>query len=144
MGRGQSIKRYTPEEYYALEREAQYKSDYYDGEIFAMSGGSSRHSLIVMNIGGELRQQLKGKPCAPYESNQRLKVKATDLPPRPKAPRREPETNAAEYPFEFAVQIFSAAAQASSGTGYRLASKRSARYDSVHGFCRNHSTSPAQ
>ena len=79
MGLAQPIKRFTPEEYYALEREAQYKSDYYDGEIFAMSGGSSRHSLIVMNIGGELRQQLKGKPCAPYESNQRLKVRATGL-----------------------------------------------------------------
>jgi Uma2 family endonuclease len=79
MGLAQSIKRYTPEEYYALERQAAYKSDYYDGEIFAMSGGSSRHSLIVMNIGGELRQQLKGKPCAPYESNLRLTVKATGL-----------------------------------------------------------------
>jgi Uma2 family endonuclease len=79
MGLAQPIKRFTPREYYALEREAQYKSDYYDGEIFAMSGGSSRHSLIVMNIGGELRQQLKGKPCAPYDSNQRLKIKATGL-----------------------------------------------------------------
>lgn len=75
----QPVKRFTPEEYYLLEREASYKSDYYDGEIFAMAGGSSRHSLIVMNIVGELRQQLKGKPCAPYESNQRLKIKATGL-----------------------------------------------------------------
>ena len=74
-----AIKRYTPQEYYALERDAAYKSDYYDGEIFAMSGGSSRHSLISVNIAGELRQRLKGKPCAAYESNQRLKVKATGL-----------------------------------------------------------------
>jgi Uma2 family endonuclease len=74
-----AIERYTPQEYYALEREAAYKSDYYDGEIFAMSGGSSRHSLIAVNIAGELRQRLKGKPCAPYEANQRLKVLATGL-----------------------------------------------------------------
>jgi Uma2 family endonuclease len=73
------IRRYTPQEYYALERAAAYKSDYYKGEIFAMSGGSSRHSLIAVNIAGELRQRLKGKPCAAYESNQRLKVKATGL-----------------------------------------------------------------
>ena len=79
MGLPQPIKRYTPEEYYRLERDAAYKSDYYDGEIFAMAGGTSRHSLIVMNIGGELRQQLKEKPCAPYDSNQRLKIKATGL-----------------------------------------------------------------
>ncbi len=79
MGLAQPIKRYTPEEYYRLEHDAEYKSDYYNGEIFAMAGGSSRHSLIVMNIGGELRQRLKGNPCAPYESNQRLKIKPTGL-----------------------------------------------------------------
>jgi Uma2 family endonuclease len=73
------IKRYTPAEYYQLERKAQYKSDYYDGEIFAMAGGTKRHSLICTNISGELRHRLKGKPCVAYESNLRLKVKATGL-----------------------------------------------------------------
>jgi Uma2 family endonuclease len=79
MTRPQPLKRFTPEEYYLLERDAAYKSDYYDGEIFAMAGGTSRHSIIAVNIAGELRQQLKGRPCAPYESNQRLKVNATGL-----------------------------------------------------------------
>jgi Uma2 family endonuclease len=77
MGIPQPVKRYTPQEYYALERDATYKSDYYDGEIFAMAGGTTRHSIISVNVAGELRQRLKGIPCAPYESNQRLKVKAT-------------------------------------------------------------------
>jgi Uma2 family endonuclease len=77
MSLAQKVKRYTPQEYYALEREAAYKSDYYNGEIFAMSGGMSRHSLISANITGEMRQRLKGKPCAAYASNQRLKAKAT-------------------------------------------------------------------
>ncbi len=72
-------KRYTPAEYYALERDAAYKSDYYDGEIFDMSGGTSTHSLITANIVGELHHRLKGKPCAVYESNMRLKVSATGL-----------------------------------------------------------------
>lgn len=79
MSLPQCIKRFTPREYYELERKAEYKSDYYDGEIFAMSGGTSRHSVIILNIGGELRQRLKGKPCNPYESNLRLKVMATGL-----------------------------------------------------------------
>jgi Uma2 family endonuclease len=79
MSIAEKVKRYTPQEYYALEREAAYKSDYYDGEIFAMAGGTSRHSLIMLNIGGELRQRLKGKLCAAYESNQRLKIKPTGL-----------------------------------------------------------------
>ena len=79
MGLPKPIKRYTPQEYYDLERTATYKSDFYDGEIFAMAGGSKKHSLIVMNIGGELRQRLKGKPCTAYESNLRLKAKSTGL-----------------------------------------------------------------
>lgn len=71
--------RYTPEQYYALEHEAAYKSDYYDGEIFAMAGGTSRHSLIITNILGALWPRLRGKPCTAYDSNLRLKVEATGL-----------------------------------------------------------------
>jgi len=46
MSIAQPIRRFTPQEYYRLERAADCKSDYYDGEIFNMSGGTSRHSLI--------------------------------------------------------------------------------------------------
>jgi Uma2 family endonuclease len=56
-----------------------YKSDYYAGEIFAMSGGTIRHSLICSNIGGELRERLKGKPCRAYESNLRLLTRKSGL-----------------------------------------------------------------
>ncbi len=79
MGVPKPVKRCTVQQYYELERTAAYKSDYYAGEIFAMAGGSRRHSLIVMNIGGELRQRLKGKPYTAYESNLRLKTKSTGL-----------------------------------------------------------------
>ena len=79
MSLPQSIKRYSPQEYYQLERSATYKSDYYNGEIFNMSGGTARHSVIMLNIGGELRARLKGKPCRAYESNLRLRIKATGL-----------------------------------------------------------------
>lgn len=79
MSLPQRIRRFTPREYYDLEHEAEYKSDYYDGEIFAMAGGTSRHSLISSNIIRELGNRLKRSPCAVYESNLRLKVKATGL-----------------------------------------------------------------
>jgi Uma2 family endonuclease len=72
-------RRFTPAEYYALEHEAAYKSDYYDGEIFDMSGGTSDHSLITTNLLGAVWQQLKGKTCRAYESNMRLKVAATGM-----------------------------------------------------------------
>jgi Uma2 family endonuclease len=75
----QTKARYTPEEYLALERKAEYKSEYLTGEIFAMSGASEQHNLIVTNLVGELRAQLKGRPCKTYPSDMRLKVALTGL-----------------------------------------------------------------
>ena len=49
----------TPEEYLVRERLAEHKSEYFNGEIFAMSGASPRHVLIVTNVVAELRGQLK-------------------------------------------------------------------------------------
>lgn len=73
------VKRYTPQEYYHLERGAPYKSDYYKGEIFAMAGGTARHSLIETNIIRELSTRLKGTPCATHGPDLRLKIKAGGL-----------------------------------------------------------------
>ena len=69
----------TPQEYYIRERAAETKSDYFAGEVFAMAGGSTRHSLICINLYSELRTQLKGKRCGAYDSNQRLKSRHTGL-----------------------------------------------------------------
>lgn len=85
MGLPQQIKQYTPQDYYELESSAEYKSEYYKGEIFAMAGGSARHSLICLNIGGELRSRLRDTPCTPFESNMRLKIEATGLRTYPDA-----------------------------------------------------------
>ncbi len=79
MGQPEAIKRYTPAEYYALERVAEHKSDYFAGEIFAMAGGNTRHSVIKTNLVGEVRSLLKGRRCGVYDSDQRLKVKSTGL-----------------------------------------------------------------
>ena len=70
---------YTPEEYLALERQAQCKSEYYAGEIFAMAGASRWHNLIVTNVLRELSLQLKGRPCTTYPSDMRVKVSPTGL-----------------------------------------------------------------
>ena len=63
--------KFTAAEYLALERRAQYRSEFFDGEIFAMAGGTARHSLIQTNLTGELRQALKGDPCTAYNSDLR-------------------------------------------------------------------------
>lgn len=68
------IRRVTPEEYLAFERQANRKSEFYNGEIFAMAGASRKHNLIVLNLASELRQQLKGKPCEVYSSEMRTRI----------------------------------------------------------------------
>jgi Uma2 family endonuclease len=55
--------RYTVEEYLEMEREAEVRHEYLDGEIFEMSGESLSHGRICTNLVAELRNQLRGKPC---------------------------------------------------------------------------------
>ena len=69
----------SPEAYLEIERRAEGKSEYFDGEMFAMSGGSREHSLIATNILSELRTQLKKRPCQVFTSDLRLKVDASGL-----------------------------------------------------------------
>jgi Uma2 family endonuclease len=64
----------SPAEYLELERKAEFKSEYFHGEMLAMAGASRRHALIVTNLVGELSQQLKAIPCIVYASNLRLQV----------------------------------------------------------------------
>ena len=63
----------TPDEYLALERKAEFKSEYMDGVVYAFAGGSPRHNLLVANIITTLVTQLKGRPCRAYPSD--LKVR---------------------------------------------------------------------
>ena len=71
--------KYTYEEYLTLEEQAEYKSEYYQGEIFAMSGGTPEHSLINSNVNRELGNSLKGSDCFVYDSNLKVRVEAADL-----------------------------------------------------------------
>ena len=73
-------KRYfTPEEYLLLENNAEYRSQYVAGEIYAMAGAQPRHSLITVNIAGELRNRFRGRPCNAYVTDLRVRVKEGDL-----------------------------------------------------------------
>ena len=73
------VKRLTETEYLELERRAEFKSEFFEGEVFALSGGTPLHSQIATNLAAEFRNQLKGKRCVPYNSDLRLKVEATGL-----------------------------------------------------------------
>ena len=75
----QAKARLTVEEYLTIERQAPCKSEYFNGEMFAMAGASRRHNLIALNIGAELRAQLQQRPCEVYTSDMRVKISRTGL-----------------------------------------------------------------
>lgn len=69
----------TEEAYLAIERISPTKSEYYDGQIYAMAGAKEPHNLIVGNLIATLHGQLRRKPCRVYPSDMRVKVIPTGL-----------------------------------------------------------------
>ncbi len=63
----------TPEEYLARERAAEFKSEYHDGQIYAMSGARRPHNLIAVNLALELGNQLRDRPCELYIADMRVR-----------------------------------------------------------------------
>lgn len=74
-----AIKMYTQEEYLELERAAEYKSEYYRGEIFAMSGARFNHNRIKENLSIEVGNFLKGKGCNSLSSDMRVHIPENTL-----------------------------------------------------------------
>jgi Uma2 family endonuclease len=66
-------------EYLAIEKRAEFKSEFFRGEMFAMAGASIPHNRIKDNTLIELGNRLKGGPCRTYSSDQRVLVEATGL-----------------------------------------------------------------
>ncbi|MBX3168247.1 MAG: Uma2 family endonuclease [Candidatus Eremiobacteraeota bacterium] len=62
----------SPEDYLARERLAETKSEYFDGQVLAMSGGTPQHALIPANIGALLWPQLRKGNCRVYNSDLRV------------------------------------------------------------------------
>ncbi|GET39502.1 Uma2 family endonuclease [Microseira wollei] len=63
---------YTPEEYLALEEAAEYKSEYHDGVIIPMTGGTTNHNRIALSMSIALRLALKGQEYDVFMSDVRL------------------------------------------------------------------------
>jgi len=75
----QPKRRITPEEYLEIERKAERRSEYLDGEMFLMSGASLEHTRINRNITVELGLQLRGSNCEIFAIDLRTKVSPTGL-----------------------------------------------------------------
>ncbi len=74
-----ALPRVSPSEYLRMERASDSRHEFYQGEIFAMSGGSPNHSLIQVNLARELSSRLKGSRCTPYNADLRIKIPDTGL-----------------------------------------------------------------
>jgi len=65
----------TFDDWLANERAAiEGRSEYIDGEVFAMTGAREQHNLIVTNLIGELHPQLKGRPCRVYANDMKVRI----------------------------------------------------------------------
>lgn len=71
--------RFTIEEYLEMENAATEKSEYYNGEIFAMSGAKLNHNRIANNVQHGLRTRLKGKGCETFGSDLRIHIEQNTL-----------------------------------------------------------------
>jgi len=67
------------EAYLEMENAADEKSEYYKGEIFAMSGAKVPHNTVATSLLVTLGQKLKGKKCKPFNSDQRIHIPSNTL-----------------------------------------------------------------
>jgi len=71
--------KFTAKDYLEFERNSETKHEFFNGEIFAMSGAKRNHNKITTNLSGLVWQHLKGKICENYSNDMRVFVPATGL-----------------------------------------------------------------
>jgi Uma2 family endonuclease len=69
----------TEEQYLEIERKAERKSEFHDGEMFAMAGAGAAHNRLVWNLIAQLSRQLVSERCQGYPSDMRVRVSPTGL-----------------------------------------------------------------
>jgi Uma2 family endonuclease len=72
-----ALNHYTPEEYLALERHAEFKSEYIDGRIVAMAGARRPHVVIGINLAREFSTRMLDGPCDVFSSDMKVKIEAS-------------------------------------------------------------------
>jgi Uma2 family endonuclease len=69
----------TPQDYLDWERQQETRHEWFDGEIYAMTGASRGHNLVCVNVASSLHTQLRGQPCEVYTNDMRVKVSETGM-----------------------------------------------------------------
>ena len=68
----------SADEYLAGEELAEQKHEYLNGAVYAMAGGTQRHSALAVNVVSLLHAQMRGKRCRPYNSDLLVRVRVAD------------------------------------------------------------------
>jgi Uma2 family endonuclease len=79
MGNPDENKRYTLAEYLELEEAAEYRSEFYNGEIYAMAGGTPAHSRIASNCNYGLTDAFEEKGCDVYDPSLMIQVEELNI-----------------------------------------------------------------
>jgi Uma2 family endonuclease len=66
--------KFTPEEYFEWEEHQEIRHEYFDGEVYAMTGGTLNHSEIAINFGALLRANLRGGKCRLLNGDARINI----------------------------------------------------------------------
>lgn len=74
-----SKRKYTIEEYLEMERYSDIKHEYFQGEVFAMSGARLPHNIIFSNLFRDIAVFLKGKSCRPFNGDLRIHIPQNTL-----------------------------------------------------------------
>jgi len=66
-------------EYLAIERGSEMRHEYFDGQMFAMTGASRRRNVITLNVGAKIHAHLQGQSCEAYVNDMRVKIDSSGL-----------------------------------------------------------------
>jgi len=78
-----TLHRYTYADYVAVELDSPTKHEYFEGEIYAMSGGTGEHAALAAEVQRIMGNALVGGPCRVYTSDLRLYVEGPVSRPFP-------------------------------------------------------------
>jgi Uma2 family endonuclease len=70
--------RISVDDYLAAEDGAEIRHEYIDGELYAMTGASRSHGLIIGNIHAFLRPLLRGTPCQLFTNDMKVRLRIAD------------------------------------------------------------------
>lgn len=104
--------------YFAWEETQEERHEYWQGEVFAMSGGTDTHYTVLLNLATALKAEFSGTPCRPFVSGMKVNVEAADAVFYPDVfvtchpADRLPEANMAKSHPVFIAEVLSASTAA--------------------------------